>query len=387
MSSDSFSFLVGQELIPKFRRWSQMGKDLVDTFPQARELLKRLDDVLQTTPQPPSWSLINELTEARSPELLRQPEFSQPLCTALQLVVLDVLASWGVKQQSTTGHASGEIAAAYAAGYLTQGDAIKVAYYRGRAAADCKSIDNGRAVGMLAAGLGPKEVLPYIQDSQGSVHIACFNSPNSVTLSGTIAALEHVKGRLVNGHYFARFLQVDLAYHSKFMSGIGNAYETLLHRDFKPQISKSGDVTMYSSVLGRKMDVPADAAYWKANMVSPVRFDEAVEAMLTEPNGASFLIEIGPSGTLAGVIAQIKKKLPRQGSSIQYCTSLSRGQGALNSLFDVAGKLFLSGGTVDMGSVNNDESLAKQPALIVDLPNYCWNHSTQYWYENESSKD
>ncbi|KAL3424012.1 beta-ketoacyl synthase domain-containing protein [Phlyctema vagabunda] len=368
-------------------QWSQMGKGLIDTFPQAREILQRLDDVLQKTPHPPPWSLIDELAEVRSPELLRQPEFSQPLCTALQLVLIEVLASWGVMPQSVAGHSSGEIAAAYAAGYLTQGDAIKVAYYRGRAAAGYVLADNSPVVGMLAAGLGPKEVLPYIQDSQGLVHIACFNSPNSVTLSGTIAGLEEVKARLVGDHHFARFLQVNLAYHSVFMGDISNAYEALLDQDFVPQVRKSKDVTLFSSVLGRSMDVPADTAYWKANMVSPVRFDEAVEAMLTQINGANFLIEIGPSGALAGAIAQIKKKQPAQGAGIQYCTSLSRGQLAINSLFDTAGKIFLAGGMVDLHRVNNDQSLTKGPSLIVDLPNYCWNHSTQYWYENESSKD
>lgn len=368
-------------------QWSQMGKALVDTFPQAGELLKRLDRVLQATPHPPSWSLLNELIEARSPELLRQPEFSQPLCTALQLVLLDILASWGVEPQSVAGHSSGEIAAAYSAGYLTQDDAIKVAYYRGRAAADSSPAGKTTPVGMLAAGLGPKEVLPYIQDFEGTVHIACFNSPNSVTLSGTVTSLEAVKARLVDDHHFARLLQVDLAYHSIFMGEISNAYEALLHQDFRPLISKNEGAEMFSSVLGRKMDVPADAAYWKANMISPVRFHDAVEAMLKEPDAVDFLIEIGPSGALAGVIAQIKKKLPGQGSAIQYCSALSRGQGAVNSLFDVAGKLFISGGEVDLSSVNHDETISKKPALIVDLPNYCWNHSTQYWYENESSKD
>lgn len=68
-----------------------MGKGLVNAFPSATTLLKHLDDVLQSLPTPPSWSLLEELIELRSPEQLRLPEFSQPLVTALQLVILDVL--------------------------------------------------------------------------------------------------------------------------------------------------------------------------------------------------------------------------------------------------------------------------------------------------------
>jgi acyl transferase domain-containing protein len=41
-------------------QWSQMGKQLVDTFPQARKLLQYLDSVLQKTPTPPCWSILSK---------------------------------------------------------------------------------------------------------------------------------------------------------------------------------------------------------------------------------------------------------------------------------------------------------------------------------------
>ncbi|MCJ1391686.1 hypothetical protein MMC18_004551 [Xylographa bjoerkii] len=369
-------------------QWSQMGKDLVETFPAAKSLLKHLDDVLQSTPNPPSWSLLRELVEPRSPELLRLPEFSQPLCTALQLVILAILEDWGVSARSVAGHSSGEIAAAYAAGYLTREDAIKVAFYRGQAAKECKT-GSQMPVGMLAVGLGPDQVSEYIKGSEDSVHIACFNSPNSVTLSGTIAGLDDVKSRLVEDHHFARFLQVNLAYHSKFMDAIGDGYEHLLQLDFKPQTSKVGNVTMFSSVLGRQMDQLTGIEYWKMNMVSPVRFDQAVKAMISGPNSADFLIEVGPSGALAGVVTQIKNASAGQGSGIRYQSALSRGQNAIKSMFDVAGRLFIADGAVNLAKVNKDESETgvKSSLTITDLPNYSWDYSTQYWYENESSKD
>jgi acyl transferase domain-containing protein len=42
-------------------QWSQMGRGIVDTFPVARPLLKHLDDVLQSLPTPPKWSLLSKL--------------------------------------------------------------------------------------------------------------------------------------------------------------------------------------------------------------------------------------------------------------------------------------------------------------------------------------
>ena len=41
-------------------QWSQMGKGIIETFPASKLLLKRLDDVLQSLPDPPSWSLLSK---------------------------------------------------------------------------------------------------------------------------------------------------------------------------------------------------------------------------------------------------------------------------------------------------------------------------------------
>lgn len=308
--------------------------------------------------------------------------------TALQLAILAIFEDWGIKPQSVVGHSSGEIAAAYAAGYLSREDAIKVAFYRGQAAKCCSNSDK-RPVGMLAVGLGSAEVTKYLQGMENLVQIACFNSPQSVTLSGTHDALEQVKKSLVQDHHFARLLQVNLAYHSKFMVEIGDYYEELLLQDFESTVFKRGDVKMFSSVTGEEMGEQADALYWKSNMVCPVRFDDAVQKLVSGRGGANFLIEIGPSGALAGPIGQIKKILSGNTANIQYFTALSRGQDSVNSLFKVAGQLFISGGSINLKNVNKDGAGADTvcPQVIVDLPNYSWNHSTQYWYENEASKE
>lgn len=367
-------------------QWSQMGKGIVDMFPQARTILNKLDQALQSLPNPPAWSLLTELTEARSPEHLRYPEFSQPLVTALQLVMLDVLGDWGVKAQSVVGHSSGEIAAACAAELLTPEDAIKIAFFRGQAAKELQeSAEAG--VGMMAAGLGPEDVVKYIGESAHAVQIACYNSPSSVTLSGKVEQLNEVKERLQQDGHFARLLQVNLAYHSKYMSEIGDRYLSLLQDNCGAPLSGNEETQMFSSVTGSKMRLDADSIYWKINMVSPVRFDEGFTAMVSEKGAADFVIEIGPSGALAGPIAQIKKSLPGQGGNIQYFAAAKRGPDSVLSLYDVAGRLFIAGADIDLSQVNNDDTIAEKPATITDLPNYAWNHTTKYWYESDASRE
>ena len=388
-------------------QWSQMGKGLVDTFPQAKVTLRHLDDVLKALPSPPRWSLlgksadpspitrssnhltmVDELVQPRRPEVLRLPEFSQPLVTALQLVLLSVLESWGIQPQAVVGHSSGEIAAACAAGLITKEEAIKIAYFRGQAASECND-DSKPAVGMLAVGLGADQVQEYLVDSEHRVQIACYNSPSSVTLSGDLLELEKTKSRLTSDGHFARMLQVNLAYHSSYMAGIGERYAELLAENCEAPHKGNNTTTMFSSVSGRKQDQKCDAHYWVSNAINPVRFEQADLAMVSEPDAANFLIEIGPSGALAGPISQIKTLMPSPGANIQYHAASSRGKEAVKALFEVAGRLFISGGSLDVAKANKEEPDHEEPSphVLIDLPNYIWNHSVKYWHESESSKD
>ena len=379
-------------------QWPQMGRDLIQMFPHtAGRVVSQLDGALKALPDDlrPTWTLRDELTQARSPEHLRLPEFSQPLVTALQLAYLAVLASWGIRPRAVVGHSSGEIAAACAAGLLTPEDAIRVAYFRGLAS---RELPPSEVVGMLAVGTGAEGVQRYLEavnpvGGKPAVQIACYNSPSSLTLSGTIEALEAVRDAMQADGVFARMLQVSMAYHSRFMNSVGKLYEQLLLDQCSNKSPKAdGRVTMFSSVTGTRVlgTDSVDFAYWTANMLSPVRFAQACGEMLShKEHGVDFLVEIGPSNALSGPIKQVQKALPGGGKSITYTATAKRGPDTILALYDVPGRLYLLGADVAFPAVNRSESVTEteSPATLVDLPNYAWNHSTKYWHESEASKD
>lgn len=385
-------------------QWPQMGRDLLALFPKTAGLaVDLMDHELQGLPAEvrPGWTLRAELSEPRSPAHLRRPGFAQPLATALQVAMLAVLGHWGVRADCVVGHSSGEVAAAYAAGLLTREQAIKIAYFRGLAA---EQTPPAEPVGMMAVGLGGDAVAPYLDLANGplggageeAVQVACFNSPSSSTLSGTLEALEIVRDALKKDGHFARVLQVDMAYHSRHVASAGKRYEQLFQQyctdSAFARASCYQDVTMFSSLTGDRLDADekTDWAYWKGNLFSPVRFEQACRAMLLDGNRSTdFLIEIGPSNALAGPVSQIRKALPGAGADITYTAAASRGPDTILSLFGVAGRLFLAGGDVELSKVNEEQHSASltPPAFIVDLPNYAWNHTVKYWEEGESSKD
>ena len=54
------------------------------------------------------WDVFEEL-EKTDDSRIDLPQFSQPICTALQIALVDLLNHWGVKPKATVGHSSGEI--------------------------------------------------------------------------------------------------------------------------------------------------------------------------------------------------------------------------------------------------------------------------------------
>lgn len=362
-------------------QWPEMGKALVETFPLAARTIRHLDQVLRGSHASPQWSLYDELVSPRSAEHMRLPEISQPLVTALQLAILALFDAAGVKCHAVVGHSSGEIAAAVAAGLLTPEQAIKIAYYRGKATSEARY---DTAVGMMAAGLGPAAITPYLDDT--SVTIACINSDKSVTLSGYKPELAEVETKLKEAGHFARLLLVDAAYHSRHMAPVAGRYQYLLekHVEWSAPVQQLRErAIMFSSTTGKTVEQSPGPEYWVKNMVSPVLFGPAVRNMLTqETDCVDYLVEIGPSNALSGPVGQMKKAVS---SEIEYAPAWKRGPEAVQTLLSCAGKLFNAGCPIRLGPFNEDEDGA--PVFISDLPNYAWDHSTKYWHESESSKD
>jgi acyl transferase domain-containing protein/NADPH:quinone reductase-like Zn-dependent oxidoreductase len=367
-------------------QWPQMGKSFLDTIPACRDVVERLDRVLQTLKNPPTWTLVDELTQPRTRQHLQQPEYSQPLVTALQLSIFEVLRSWGVQPVCAIGHSSGEIAASVVAGLLTSEDAIKVAYFRGRAAADVHDASNAKH-GMLAVGIGEHEIQDMLQAGGLPIAIACVNSPSSVTLSGEIVALSAMEQRLKDEGKFARLLQVNVAYHSEYVADIAARYHELMHQECEFPLADATYCKMFSSVTGFENDQACNADYWRQNMESPVLFNQAVSSALTDDAPADFFIEVGPSGALAGPFQQIKASIGSRVVEVSYHAASRRDVAAVDALFEIAGDLFLAGAHIDLARVNQYLPHQQFPSTLIDLPNYSWNHSVKLWYESESSKD
>lgn len=284
------------------------------------------------------------------------------------------------------GHSSGEIAAAYCMGALSSESAWKLAYQRGQLS---KLLKAGSGA-MMSVGLGEMEANQYLDRiAQGKAIVACINSPASVTVSGDVCALDQLEKAFKAEGVFSRKLKVEVAYHSHHMKAVAATYLEAIKDVTTQTCSTETQVKMFSSVTGNVIDRSTlTPDYWVANLVSPVRFSDAVHSLSAYHPGrrrrhmvgekfVDLWLEVGPHGALATPVKQTVND-----SRTEYLSVLQRGKDAIGTALAVAGETWSRGCAVNLAStVNPSETMVNQPSLLVDAPNYPWNHDVEYWSE------
>ncbi|RFU36270.1 hypothetical protein B7463_g122, partial [Scytalidium lignicola] len=376
-------------------QWALMGMELM-VFDCFRKSLESASSYLRSLGC--NWVLTEELHREAEFSNINQSAYSQPICTAIQVALVDLLSHLKVRATTVVGHSSGEIAAAYCTGALSRESAWEVAYHRGRLCQKISQIETHKPGAMLAANLSELEAQGILQQNPSlRVVVACINSPSNVTLSGDRQDIVSLESILEEKDVFARRLKVEHAYHSSHMELIAGEYlESIKHIKNNDQKSDN-TIRMFSSVSGREITVDElSPAYWVKNMVSPVKFSQAVQSMLRNSGGrkvlrrsgrttVDILLEVGPHSTLKGPLKQI---LDKEKLVVPYFHMLSRGKAASSTILKAAGDLFTRGVTVDILRANRlDQFDSHSLRVLTDLPTYPWNRVHRFWYQSRLSHD
>ena len=274
-------------------------------------------------------------------------------------------------------------AAAYTAGALSAQDCWKIAYHRGRLSQAIKTIKPELDGAMMSVGLSEEDTQKYLAKLAPSetAIIACINSPSNVTVSGESLALAKLEGLLKLDDVFARRLKVENAYHSSHMEVIADDYRASI--DGVSVLSPKSAPLMFSSVTGSQIAASElNESYWVRNMVSPVQFVKAVQAMIPASSkgggrrrrgGLSIdtLLEIGPHSALQGPLKQILTANGRA-EEISYHSLLLRNQGAANTSLETIGTLWIKGQQLNFPRLNSLGANPYPAVSLTDLPSYSW---------------
>ncbi|KAL9036794.1 MAG: hypothetical protein Q9180_004091, partial [Flavoplaca navasiana] len=372
-------------------QWPRMCKELIDTVPRARDLVGTLDQALQALPDAyrPSWRLLEELERDGDESRMQEAAFSQPLCTVVQVILVELLRTAGIEFAAVVGHSSGEIGAAYAAGFLSETDAIKIAYLRGFCAPLARG-PAGEKGAMMAVGASIEEAqgLCSLPELDGRIKVAANNSSSNLTLSGDAEAITAAKAILDERKVFARLLKVNTAYHSHHMQSCVEPYVSALEAAGITVQSPTGSCVWFSSVLdGDKMEANETlrSTYWRDNMANTVMFSQALSSAVKNSAPLHMALEVGPHPALKGPATQT---LGESDIEIPYAGMLKRGASDLAAFSDCLGAVWtnLGSSAVDFEALQALLPNNNNPKLLKNLPTYAWDHEKPYWYESRKSK-
>ncbi|KAI0739465.1 ketoacyl-synt-domain-containing protein [Daedaleopsis nitida] len=225
-----------------------------------------------------------------------------PALTMIQLALTDTLSAVGVRPDIVIGHSAGETAMLYASGSASKVAALQLAIVRGRAlalveesggamaAVSCSATDTCKIIEEVKAELG-----------EGTLEVGCYNAPGAVTLSGTKSHVELALAKAATSGVFARLLKTRVPVHCEMMDLCRSEFSKLIGDVFSHHAVTAPTVTTYSTVTGSALDRTLDAQYYWDGTIGPVRFAEAIQALLATHNSATF-VEIGPHPALSSYL-------------------------------------------------------------------------------------
>lgn len=142
-------------------------------------------------------------------------------------------------------------------------------------------------------------------DTDFQISVACINSPSNVSLSGDETAIDKLKEYLDRDGVFAQKLKTGIAYHSIAMEPISEEYLRCLS-SLEPRNLSTSNTLVISSVTGQTISTGslAQGQYWVDNLLSPIRFADALQYVVLAARkmdglkAISDYLEIGPHGAL-----------------------------------------------------------------------------------------
>ncbi|GHF28208.1 hypothetical protein GCM10018772_62360 [Streptomyces fumanus] len=291
--------------------------------------------------------------------LLDDTVYTQAGLFAVEVALLRLVESFGIRPGILLGHSIGELAAAHAAGVWSLEDATAVVAARGRL---MQALPTGGAMVSVRAS---EDEVRAVLDGVDGVEIAAVNGPGSVVVSGEETAVLALAARFTKQRRDVRRLTVSHAFHSARM-------EPMLE-EFRAVLESVSYATPRVPVVSNLSGVPAapgeleEPEYWVRQVRGAVRFADGVTALATA-GGTPLLLEIGPDGILS---AMARHSLD-PAAGIRAVPSLRRDRPEPATLAAALGALHVHGIEVDWSAYFT------APRAHLDLPTYPFQRE-RYW--------
>jgi [acyl-carrier-protein] S-malonyltransferase len=297
-----------------------MGKELYDTYPQARDTFDRANEVL-------GFDLRKIVFEGPD-DVLRQTQFTQPAIFVASIAAFRVFTSlYAVPVTSFifAGHSLGEYSALAAAGVFSLEDGLKLVKARGEFIKQASD----RNPGTMAAVLGLEAAKVAEVCRQASTAGACeavnFNSAGQIVIAGTHAAINRAVALATEmGATKTIVLNVSGPFHSSLMTTAADMMQA--------ELGKFAFGNAASPVVTNCDAQPtSDGGSVKEKLVQqinhPVLWEDSIKRMISM--GCAIFIEIGPQRVLSGLLRRIDRNV--KSSNVEDKKSLGKTMESLKA--------------------------------------------------------
>lgn len=277
-----------------------MGRDLADTFPEARAVFDEVDEALGEKLSKVIWD--------GPEETLTLTANAQPALMAVSMAAMRALEARGFSLKDrvayVAGHSLGEYSALCAAGVFSLADTARLLRIRGNAMQAAVPAGEGAMAAIL--GLDQDAVEAACAEVQGGVcQIANDNGGGQLVISGSKPAVEHAARICTEkGAKRAIMLPVSAPFHSALMAPAAEVMRAAL----AGVEMRAPVVPVVANVTVSPLTDPAEiAARLVEQVTGRVRWRETVEWFAA--NGTTTLYEVGAGKVLSGLARRIDRNL------------------------------------------------------------------------------
>ena len=292
-------------------QYSGMGKDLYDSYPQAKEIFDLAGDQIK------EWCFEGDA------ETLKQTHVTQPTIYTVSMAAYKALLAELEKNglsdkleiDAVAGFSLGEYSALTAAGVIPKiSEGVEIVAQRGTLMQEAGRDEDGNAKGTMAAALGKREkILDLVEQARedGILEGVNFNSPKQTVVAGDKAAVARFAELAKENRIKAIPLSVSTAFHSPMMIPAAEKLKDVLRQ----AELKMPEITVYADVTADDIMKDYDGGDLKDYLVeimakqamSPVYWEEIIRSF--EADGVKAIIEVGPGTTLSGLTKKTCKEI------------------------------------------------------------------------------
>jgi len=273
-------------------QYRQMGRELYDEVALFRGFMDALDLIVC---QETGASLLPQLygEEWHRSDPFDQTGETHPALFMVQLSLAKTLMAQGLRADAVLGSSLGEFVAAVVAGAV-DGDAMMRAIVR-----SARSIEQHCEPGAMLSVLAPRHIYddePRIRDAASFVS---SYQTNHFVIAGPLDVIKAARDHWDAADVVSVMLPVAHAFHSDAMNRCADS----LREIFGELSIENPQTPFYSSLLGGSVET-LDASHFMRVGREPIRFIDALKELIGEPQAVYDFIDLGPSGSLAGIVKQ-----------------------------------------------------------------------------------